>query len=122
MSATTAKFSEEEHKQIRDTVNKQRRLVELYQMRHFTGQPVSEEVLQGLILGSQGMVAVIQADAADHQKATNKSAMTLNGAIHVVKQLYRDAVAAREVREAAAAAKTQNAAPKKPAKAVKAKK
>ena len=119
MSATTAKFSDEEHKQIRDTVNKQRRLVELYQMRHFTGQPVSEEVLQGLIASSQGLVAVIQADAAEHQKATNKSAMTLNGATMVIKQLYSDAVAAREAREAAAAAKS---ASKKPAKAVKAKK
>jgi hypothetical protein len=119
MSATTAKFSDEEHKQIRDTVNKQRRLVECYQMRHFTGQPVSEEVLQGLILSSQGMVAVIQADAAEHQKATNKSAMTLNGATMVIKQLLSDAVAAREVREAAAAEKS---ASKKPAKAAKAKK
>ena len=122
MSAVAEKFSEEEHKQIRDTVNKQRRLVELYQMRHFTGQPVSEAVLQGLIASSQGLVAVIQADAADHQKATNKSAMTLNGATMVIKQLYSDAVAAREDREAAAAAKAAKPAVKKPAKAAKAKK
>lgn len=107
-------FTEAEMKQVRDTLNKQNRLVLMYQMKAITGS-VPANVLGALAASTEQVAQVVIADSGSHDAATLKAATKLQGSMMVMQMLYAKAVEAEE----AAAKAAKKAAPKKAAKAAK---
>lgn len=86
-------FTDAEKKQVRDTVNKQRRLCEMYQMRALTGS-VPAETLEQLAISTAAVAKVVLSDAAQHDSATVKAAARLDMSVLMMQQLYQKAVEA----------------------------
>jgi len=110
----TDKFGESEQKQICDTVNKQRRLVEMYNMKQLTDGNISEEEFSNLVVSSEAVANLILCNVEAHPAKTVKAATNLMGATLMAKQTATALADAKKAKE------TAKAAPKK--KAAKAKK
>ena len=106
-------FTDAEKKQVRDTVNKQRRLCEMYHMRAIAGS-VPAEVLGQLAASTSAISQVVLAESDKHDAATVKAAAKLQGSVLVMQHLYQQAVdAEKPAPKAKAAAKKQPAKGKK---------
>lgn len=84
-------FTEAEKKQVRDTVNKQNRLCQMYQLRAITGS-VPAEVLGALAASTEQVAQVVLAESEKHDEATVKAAARLQGSMMVMQMLYQKAV------------------------------
>jgi hypothetical protein len=108
-------FSEADEKTIRDTVNKQRRLIELYNMQRAMGNSqISSSQLQHIVSSSKAISSLIIENATGHHAATLKAATSLMGAMMVAQ------MGAQQLDDAAAIAasladKTQTSTPAKAA-------
>jgi hypothetical protein len=122
MSDNNLIFSEADEKTIRDTVNKQRRLIELYNMRSMTSPgSITSEQLQHIVASSQAISNLIVENASGHQAATMKAATSLMGAMMVARMTSDSivAAAAAQKKNEQKASKPAKAAPKKAAPAAK---
>lgn len=99
-------FTDAEKKQVRDTLNKQRRLCEMYHMRAIAGS-VPANVLGHLADSTRAVAQVVLREADKHDAATVKAAAKLEVSVLVMQHLYQQAVEAAEV-----AAKADKPAPK----------
>ena len=114
-TAPSTSFDEAQQKTITDTVNKQRRLIELYQMKHYTSGDITSQQCADLVVSSQGIVDLIMNDQAAHAHKTVRAAMNLSGFIMAIQKIGQD-IAEKE-NATAKAAKAKKPASKKPAKA-----
>tara|TARA_R110001592_G_scaffold89703_1_gene263628 strand:+ start:373 stop:729 length:357 start_codon:yes stop_codon:yes gene_type:complete len=116
MSDNTQIFSDADEKTIRDTVNKQRRLVELYAMGSLAGNAkVTAEQLEKVIVASNAVASLVMESAAGHQAATVKAATSLMGATMIAQMQASKLSETKEL----LTSKPVKAAPKKAAKAAK---
>jgi len=115
-------FSEADEKTIRDTVNKQRRLIELYNMQRAMGNSlISSTQLQHIVSSSKAISALILENATGHHAATMKAATSLMGAMMVAQMGAQqlDDAAAASLADKETTSKPAKAAPKKAAKPAK---
>lgn len=114
MSDNTLIFSEADEKTIRDTVNKQRRLVELYAMGSLSGNDkVVSSQLEKVIVASNAVASLVMEHASGHQAATIKAATSLMGATMIAQ------MQSAKLQETKEQTKPAKAAPKKAAKTAK---
>tara|TARA_R100001510_G_scaffold34133_1_gene30656 strand:+ start:44333 stop:44671 length:339 start_codon:yes stop_codon:yes gene_type:complete len=109
-------FTEAEHKQVRDTLNKQRRLCEMYHMKSIMGAEIPAKSLGALAAATDNLTTVVIEASSAHDAATIKAATRLISSAMVIKDLYskaqaRDEAAAKA--KPASKAKTSKAAKKK---------
>jgi len=117
MSDNTQIFSDADEKTIRDTVNKQRRLVELYAMSSLSGNDkVVSTQLEKVIVASNAVASLVMEHASGHQAATVKAATSLMGATMIAQM---QSAKLQETKEQETSSKPAKAAPKKAAKTAK---
>ena len=116
MSDNTQIFSDADEKTIRDTVNKQRRLVELYAMSSLSGNDkVVSTQLEQVIVASNAVASLVMEHASGHQAATVKAATSLMGATMIAQMQSAKLQETKEQKTS----KPAKAAPKKAAKTAK---
>lgn len=105
-------FTDAEKKQVRDTVNKQRRLCEMYQMQALVGS-VPAAVLEQLAISTAAVAKVVLEQADSHDSATVKAAARLEMSVLMMQQLYQKAVEAETPAKPAPKATKSKTAKKK---------
>ena len=79
-AGSNQKWTDAQVKQITDTVNKQRRLVEMYQMKSIMDGDISLNEMKNVVTASQHIADMVTQDSAGHAQKTIKAAMSLSGA------------------------------------------
>ena len=108
----TGKFDDAQVKQICDTVNKQRRLIEMFNMKQLTDGNISEEEFQHLVVSSEAVANLILCNTQAHPAKTVKAATNLMGATLMAKQTATALADAKKAKEAAKAAPKKKTAAK----------
>lgn len=98
-------FSEAQQKQIRDTLNKQRRLCELYQEQIALGAVPQAAEMQALVASTANLVMVVTSRPAVHDAATIKAAVRLQGSARVMELFMPKPEEVKEVKTTKTAAK-----------------
>tara|TARA_Y100001938_G_scaffold150871_1_gene244002 strand:- start:7246 stop:7623 length:378 start_codon:yes stop_codon:yes gene_type:complete len=102
-----SKWNDAQVKQITDTVNKQRRLVEMFQMKSIMDGDISLNEMKNVITASQATSDMITQDSAGHAQKTIKAAMSLSGATMML-QVQAQQLQAQQEEKAKAQAKADS--------------
>ena len=95
----TGKFDNAQVKQICDTVNKQRRLIEMFNMKQLTDGNISEEEFSHLVVSSEAVANLILCNTQAHPAKTVKAATNLMGATLMAKQTATALADAKRLRK-----------------------
>jgi len=106
-------FTVAQHKQVRDTLNKQRRLCELYQEQIALGAVPEIAEMEALVAATANLCLVVTRRPAIHEAATIKAAVRLQGSAAVLQLLMPQPEEVKQEKPAKAAAPAKKAAKKK---------